>query len=72
MTRMSPISLSRPAAGFLAAVALLAAGACGDGTGPGDDEPVVPKPQFAVPAGALAVFDCTAEVQPAAVSCAPG
>lgn len=73
MTRMSPISLPRPAAGLLrAAAVLLAAAACSDGTGPPVDEPVVPKPEFAVPAGALAVFDCTAEVQPAAVACAPG
>jgi roadblock/LC7 domain-containing protein len=70
MTRMSPISLSRPAAGLLrAAAVLLAAAACGDGTGP--DDPPLPKPEFAVPAGALAVFDCTAQVQPAAVTCAP-
>lgn len=71
MTRTPCIPRSRPAPAVLgAATLLLLAGACGgDGTGPG--EPVLAKPEFPVPAGALAVFDCTADVQPAAVACAP-
>ena len=52
-----------------AAAALLLAAACRDGTG--STEKPTPKPTFAVPAEALAAFDCTAVVQPATVTCSP-
>jgi TolB protein len=52
-----------------AAVALLLAAGCKDGTGP---DPVVPaKPTFTVPSDALAALDCTANVAGATVSCSP-
>jgi TolB protein len=57
---------SRP---FGAAVALLLAAGCKDGTGP--DPVVPPKPTFAVPSDALATLDCTANVAGASVSCSP-
>jgi Tol biopolymer transport system component len=73
MTRTPLPSRSRPARSIArAATVLLVAAACGgDGTGPVTPPVVVPKPEFPVPGGALAAFDCTADVQPAAVACAP-